>query len=106
MAKKCKRESILGAGHSGMTPQQKVDEMLQYQTTQDWFKDMRPKPSDIPLKLKEWRKDAKLSLRQVEQLTGVSNGYLSQLETGKVNNPSFETVVKLLMCYKIKLIIE
>jgi DNA-binding Xre family transcriptional regulator len=33
-----------------------------------------------------------ITLRQVEQETGISNAYLSQLETGKITNPSFRVV--------------
>jgi len=38
--------------------------------------------------LARMRTDAKLSLRAVEAETGVSNAYLSQLETGKIKTPS------------------
>lgn len=41
------------------------------------------------------RKKAGLTLRFVEDKTGVSNAYLSQLETGKITNPSLAVVVKL-----------
>jgi len=48
---------------------------------------------------KKLRKDKKLTLRQVEEVTGISNAYLSQLETGKIKSPSFDTVIKLLKLY-------
>jgi transcriptional regulator with XRE-family HTH domain len=48
---------------------------------------------------KKLRKDKKLTLRQVEEITGISNAYLSQLETGKIKSPSFDTVIKLLKIY-------
>lgn len=40
--------------------------------------------------IRKARKDAQLSLRDVEDATGkeVSNAYLSQLETGKITKPS------------------
>ncbi len=60
---------------------------------------------DIPKKLKEWRVMRDFTLRMVEEKTGVSNCYLSQLETGKVKNPSFTVVVKLCNLYQVKLII-
>lgn len=41
-------------------------------------------------KLKKARQDLHMSLRDVEEATGkeVSNGYLSQLESGKITKPS------------------
>lgn len=48
---------------------------------------------------KSLRLEKKLTLRQVEDATGVSNSYLSQLESGKVNNPSQNVVNKLLDYY-------
>lgn len=36
-----------------------------------------------------------LSLRQLEKVTGISNGLLSQIETGHVQEPSFRNVVKI-----------
>lgn len=41
------------------------------------------------------RERAGLTLRYVEEATGVSNSYLSQLENGIVDKPSFQVVVKL-----------
>ena len=38
--------------------------------------------------LKSARKAKRLTLREVEQKTGISNAYLSQLESGKVKQPS------------------
>lgn len=35
------------------------------------------------------------TLRQIEDATGISNAYLSQLENGKIKKPSHDTVVKL-----------
>jgi len=52
------------------------------------------------------RKDAGLTLRQVEDKTGISNAYLSQLETGKITNPSFSVVIKLHNLYVNTKIIE
>lgn len=60
---------------------------------------------DIPKSFKEWRIWRDFTLRQVEDKTGISNAYLSQLETGKVKNPSFTVVVKLCNLYQVKLII-
>ena len=36
-----------------------------------------------------------LSLRQLETATGISNALLSQIETGKVKEPSWRNVVKI-----------
>jgi len=35
-----------------------------------------------------------LTLRAVEQATGISNAYLSQLETGKIDRPKPELLVQ------------
>ena len=42
--------------------------------------------------LKQIRKQRGLTLRDVEKLTGISNAYLSQLETGKIKKPSHHVV--------------
>lgn len=63
------------------------------------------KPKDIPGKFKEWRIYRDLTLREVEIATGVSNAYLSQIETGKIKKPSFDVVCKLCDIYKIRLIV-
>ena len=63
-------------------------------------------PEDVPSKFKEWRVMRDFTLRQVEKQTGISNCYLSQLETGKVNKPSFDVVVKLLRLYLVELTIK
>ena len=56
-------------------------------------------PSLQSLNFKEMRKSKCLTLRKVESLTGISNPYLSQLETGKINNPSYDIVRKLFLLY-------
>lgn len=43
-------------------------------------------------KLRQIRKQRGLTLRQLEQMTGISNAYLSQLETGKIKKPSHHVV--------------
>lgn len=62
--------------------------------------------SDIPVKFSDWRKYRGFSLKQVEVLTGVSNSYISQLETGKIANPSFTVVAKLCKCYSVRVVIN
>jgi len=37
----------------------------------------------------------KMTLRDLEKRSGVSNALISQIETGKVENPGFRTVCKL-----------
>jgi transcriptional regulator with XRE-family HTH domain len=49
--------------------------------------------------LKVLREDKRYSLRDVENLTGVSNAYISQMETGKVKNPSPHFLRKLSKIY-------
>jgi transcriptional regulator with XRE-family HTH domain len=41
----------------------------------------------------------RLTLRQVEEVTGISNAYLSQLETGKIAQPSPNYLYKLAEVY-------
>lgn len=43
------------------------------------------------------------SLRQVEKDTGLSNAYLSQIETGKIKDFSFNTAILLCEHYSITL---
>jgi HTH-type transcriptional regulator, competence development regulator len=58
-------------------------------------------PSPLGEHLAAIRADRKLSLRQVEDLTNkqVSNPYLSQIETGKVKQPSPNTLFVLAGVY-------
>jgi transcriptional regulator with XRE-family HTH domain len=51
--------------------------------------------------LKKARTDAGLTLRAVDAEAGVSNAYLSQLETGKAGNPSPAVLRKLAGIYKV-----
>jgi transcriptional regulator with XRE-family HTH domain len=46
-------------------------------------------------RLRELRERAGLSLRQLESETGISNGYLSQIESGRVGAPSPKILEKL-----------
>lgn len=41
----------------------------------------------------------KLTLRQAEEATGVSNAYLSQMETGKITQPSPQVLLKISDAY-------
>lgn len=51
--------------------------------------------------LKDIRTMRKLSLRNVEEATGISNAYLSQLENNKVNKPSPHFLHKLAKLYGV-----
>jgi transcriptional regulator with XRE-family HTH domain len=47
------------------------------------------------------RRNTGLTLRDIEKSTGVSNAYISQLETGKIKSPGIEIVIKLCEMYGI-----
>jgi len=51
------------------------------------------------LHLKSIRKLKGLTLKEVEKSTGISNAYISQVENGKIAQPSFKTVKTLLEYY-------
>ena len=51
--------------------------------------------------LKRARLSASLTLRAVEKKTGISNGYLSQLESGRVRRPSPMNLHKLSELYRL-----
>jgi DNA-binding Xre family transcriptional regulator len=52
-------------------------------------------PSLLDFDFRQLRKAKGLTLREVEESTGISNAYLSQLETGKIKSPGYDTVKKL-----------
>jgi len=43
-----------------------------------------------------------LSLRAAAAAIGISNPYLSQLETGKISNPTLDVIQKITRVYKMK----
>lgn len=51
--------------------------------------------------LKSAREDKQLSLRDVERSVGVSNAYLSQLESGRIREPSPNVLHKLATLYGV-----
>lgn len=55
----------------------------------------------LGLGLKSAREARNLSLRQVEEATGISNAYLSQLENDKVKKPSPHFLHKLAALYDV-----
>lgn len=52
-------------------------------------------PAIDPAQFKVMRQSKGLTLREVQGLTGISNAYLSQLESGKIKSPSYATIKKL-----------
>ena len=53
--------------------------------------------------LKEARDLIPLTLRQVEEATGISNAYNSQLENDKIKKPSANVLYKLSCIYRVSL---
>ncbi len=53
--------------------------------------------------LKGTRENVSLTLKDVENATGISNAYLSQLENEKIKKPSASILYKLANVYKIDL---
>ncbi len=51
--------------------------------------------------LKKARQMSKFSLREVEELIGISNAYLSQLENDKIKKPSANILHKLASLYEL-----
>lgn len=58
-------------------------------------------PKSLGQGLKTARELRNLSLREVEEATGISNGYLSQLENDKIKKPSPHFLHKLANLYGI-----
>ena len=56
-------------------------------------------PSLLEIDFNKMRKAKGLTLREVEKNTGISNAYLSQLETGKIKSPGYNVVKVLLELY-------
>lgn len=59
--------------------------------------------SNLGKTLKSLRNLKDFTLKEVEQKLGISNAYLSQLENGKVKQPSANTLYKLAKLYNIDL---
>jgi transcriptional regulator with XRE-family HTH domain len=55
--------------------------------------------SDLPQYLKRLRESRAITLREVENKTGISNSYLSQIESGRIIRPSPQVLHKLSMAY-------
>ena len=48
------------------------------------------------------RQQRGLSVRAAAKAIGISNPYLSQLETGKIGNPTLDVIQRLTRAYRIK----
>lgn len=57
-------------------------------------------PETLSSVLKRKREELSFTLRQVQESTGISNAYLSQLENGKITSPTPAILKKLADCYK------
>ena len=53
--------------------------------------------------LKSSRSNIGLTLRQIEEVSGISNAYLSQLENDKIKQPSANILYKISKIYKVEL---
>ena len=62
---------------------------------------MKKEKPTLGQKLKEARLINEFSLREVEEITEISNAYISQLENDKIKNPSANILYKLANLYKI-----
>ena len=62
---------------------------------------METNPKTLGESLKHARETKNLTLRQVEELTQISNAYLSQLENNKIKKPSANILYKLAKLYGI-----
>lgn len=62
---------------------------------------MAKKTNELGMFLAQARKRLRLSQRAVEAETGVSNAYLSQLETGKIRTPSPTVLHSLAQLYDV-----
>src|SRR6266568_6381035 len=79
---------------------------LQFQAAGDTLKPMKTnltqeQGKSLGAGLRTARELRKLSLREVEEATGVSNAYLSQLENDKIKKPSPHFLHKLAALYDI-----
>jgi len=52
-------------------------------------------------RLRRYRSLKRLTLRNVKKKTGISDGYLNQLEQGRVKEPSPHILYKLAQCYEV-----
>jgi len=84
--------SVLGEGRTFL-----LDKL----STLTIFSRMGNQKKNLGVFLRGGRKRRSLTLRAVERATGVSNAYLSQLESGKIRQPSPLVLHKLAELYEI-----
>lgn len=82
-------------GHCGKTPQQKVDEMIDYSISEPINSNNVKIIETLGYYIKSVRSLRKKTLRDVEILAGVSNSYLSQLENDLIKKPSANVLYRL-----------
>jgi transcriptional regulator with XRE-family HTH domain len=70
----------------------------------DKISNMNPNEHSLGVFLQAAREGKKLTLRAAEQATGISNAYLSQLESGKIKQPSPVILHKLSDLYGVSYI--
>ena len=58
---------------------------------------------DLGSRLRELRTKANLSTTKLSKITGISSGYISELETGQKADPSFEIIYNLLQGINVSL---
>ena len=60
-------------------------------------------PAVMAHRVKWMREGRRLSLRELEERTGIGDSYLSQLERGKIKKPGVFTLLKLAEFYHVKI---
>jgi transcriptional regulator with XRE-family HTH domain len=60
---------------------------------------MSAEPTSLGIRLRAARERAGLTLREVEERTGISNAYLSQIESGRIKEPSPRVLHRLAELY-------
>jgi HTH-type transcriptional regulator, competence development regulator len=58
-------------------------------------------PAPLGEELRRIRELKGMTLREVEKITGISNAYISQVETGKIEKPSPNNLYKLAEAYGV-----
>ncbi len=71
----------------------------------DIISNMNHKTNNLGEFLKATREQKGLALRAVERTTGISNAYLSQLEGGKIQQPSLVMLYKLSELYEVSYVV-
>lgn len=61
-------------------------------------------PYEVGKKIKYIRTSKHMSLKYVEQLSGVSAAYLNRLEEGKSRSPALPIIIKLSQAYDMEVI--